>query len=224
MKNFSNLRVGQWAAVVVGAISDSAQYFGTPAEDDAIPVAIRRRMGRLERLAVRCTLGVLENCGETDELVFCSRHGNLETLVSMLRSIVAHQPMSPMAFSGSVHNAAPGLVGQIRKERLCHTALAAGSSTISAGLIESLALLATEECRDVTLTFADVGLPEPFRDLEEEDATGVAIALRLTMGSDEVDSVHVAQGRTGVLHLLSHLNTGATQIAVELQRRSGAAS
>jgi hypothetical protein len=215
MRNLLNLRVGRWAAIVVDADSASGRNFGNAVTDDAIPAAIRRRMGRLERLAVRCTLGVLDNHGVTDELVFCSRHGNVETLTSLLRSIAAREPMSPMAFSGSVHNATPGLVGQICKERLSHTALAAGNRTFAAGLIESYARLVTEECRDVTLTFADVRLPEPFYVFEDEDGPGVAIALRLTLGSDGGDATPVNSGRTGVLELLDRLHAGATQIAVD---------
>jgi Beta-ketoacyl synthase, N-terminal domain len=221
MKNLCNLRVGRWAAIVVDADSVAGRTFGAAAPEDAIPAAIRRRMGRLERLAVRCTLGVLDKSGTTDELVFCSRHGNVETLASLLRSIAAREPLSPMAFSGSVHNAAPGLVGQICKERLGHTALAAGSETFGAGLIEVYARLATEECRDVTLTFADLRLPEPFLAFEDEDKPGVAIALRLTLGSDDSEAMLVAPGRTGVLELLDRLNAGDTQIAIGRLERPG---
>jgi hypothetical protein len=214
MRNLRNLRVGRWAAIVVDADLVVGRNFGDAAPEDAIPAAIRRRMGRLERFAVRCTLGVLDKSGATDELVFCSRHGNVETLTSLLRSIAAREPMSPMAFSGSVHNAVPGLVGQICKERLSHTAIAAGGSTLAAGLIESYARLATEECRDVTLTFADVRLPEPFHVFEDEDKPGLAIALRLTLGSDASEAAPVAPGRTGVLELLDRLNSGGTQITL----------
>jgi hypothetical protein len=221
MTNLRNLRVGRWAAIVVDADFAAGRAFGHAALEDAIPAAIRRRMGRLERFAVRCTLGVLEKSDATDELVFCSRHGNVETLAALLRSIAAREPVSPMAFSGSVHNAAPGLVGQICKERLSHTAVAAGSNTFTAGLIESYVRLATEECRDVTLTFADVRLPEPFHVFEDEDKPGVAIALRLTMASDESEVAPVAPGRTGVLEFLDRLNAGDTQIAIGRLQRSG---
>lgn len=202
MRPQSNLQVGRWAAVVVDA--DSRVDFGSTAGEDAIPSSIRRRMGRFERLAVRCTLGVLEK-GATDELIFCSRHGNVETLVSLLRSIALREPMSPMGFSGSVHNAVPGHVGQICKERLSHTALAAGDKTLSAGLIESYARLATNECRDVTLTFADARLPEPFAAFDEEGGPGIALALRLRLARDDVDAVPVNPGRTGALELLDRL-------------------
>jgi hypothetical protein len=224
MKNLRNLRVGRWAAIVVDADSVAGRVFGVTAPEDAIPAAIRRRMGRLERFAVRCTLGVLDKSGATDELVYCSRHGNVETLAALLRSIAAREPVSPMAFSGSVHNAVPGLVGQICKERLSHTAVAAGGSTFAAGLIECYARLATEECRDVTLTFADVRLPEPFLVFEDEDKPGVAMALRLTLGSDDPEVAPVPPGRTGVLELLNRLVAGDTEIGLGQLHRIGVAA
>jgi hypothetical protein len=224
MKNLRNLRVGRWAAIIVDADSAVGRNFGGAAPDEAIPAVIRRRMGRLERLAVRCTLGVLDKLGDTNELIFCSRHGNVETLTSLLRSILAREPMSPMAFSGSVHNAAPGLVGQIRKERISHTAIAAGRQTFAAGLIEAYARLATEECGDVTLTFADLQLPEPFHVFEGENEPGLAIALRLTLGSDETGGIAVARGRAGVLELLNRLCDGTSLITMDPDRWFGAVS
>jgi hypothetical protein len=202
MRPQRNLQVGRWAAVVIDA--DSHLDFGSAAAEDAIPASIRRRMGRLERLAVRCTLGVLER-GATDELIFCSRHGNVETLVSLLRSVAVREPVSPMGFAGSVHNAVPGQVGQICKERLSHTALAAGAKTLSAGLIESYARLATDECRDVTLTFADVPLPAPFAAFEDESGPGIAIALRLRLADGDAAGMPVNPGRSGALEILDRL-------------------
>jgi hypothetical protein len=223
MENRRNLRVGRWGAIVVEPDSGATQNFGDAAAEDSIPVTLRRRMGRLERLAVRCTLGVLDKDGATDELVFCSRHGNVETLAALLRSIAAREPVSPMSFSGSVHNAVPGLVGQIRKERLSHTAIAAGHKTFNAGLIECYARLATEECRDVTLTFADVSLPDPFAAFEDEPVPGIVLALRLGLGSDESEAVTVAPGRAGVTELLGRLDAGANRIALGTLEWSGSA-
>ena len=135
-------------------------------------------MGTLERLAVRCTLGVLEERVETDELIFCSRYGNVETLRLLLSSIAAREPMSPMAFSGSVHNAVPGLVGQICKTRLRHTAVAAGRQTFMAGLLEGYALLSSGERSNVIVTFADVALPDVYRRFDDERLPGIALAMR----------------------------------------------
>ena len=214
MGRLRNLRVRQWAAVRVACDNGNQETFGQVADEDAIPSGIRRRMGRLERLAVRCTLGVLD--GEpTAELIFCSRYGNVETLSTLLRGIAEKQLMSPMAFSGSVHNASPGLVGQIRKERLSHTALAAGSHTFAAGLIESYARLLSDGCGDVTMTFADFPLPELYRAFEEETVPGLAVAVRLDLADDDdgPPPISVRTGRRGVLEVVEQLRRGSVHLS-----------
>jgi hypothetical protein len=216
MGRFCELRVANWAAILVSDIDGGQTTFGCAAPEDAIPAAIRRRMGALERLAVRCTLGVLDD-KPTGELVFCSRYGNLETLASLLSGISDGQPISPMAFSCSVHNATPGFVGQIRKERISHTALAAGPDTFRAGLIESYARLASGDCDDVTLTFADVALPEIYAEFEDEGPTGLAMAVRLQPAEENEDGrPHaVGPGRRGALAVLDGLKGGMARLSLE---------
>ena len=210
MNRFHNLQVGQWA-IIFG----NGETSGTPSSEEKIPSAVRRRMGRLERLAVRCTLGVLEGHPPTDELIFCSRYGNVETLCSLLRSIAAREPVSPMAFSGSVHNAAAGLVGQIRKERFNHTAISAGRGTFAAGLIESYARLATDECRDVTLIFAELMLPTIYREFTDEDAFSLAFALRLGLADQSGAAIAPKPGGSGLLAILDGLKAGVSQISLD---------
>jgi len=207
------LSVRQWAAI---RTSDGEEAFGSAGSEAIIPAAIRRRMGKLERLAVRCTLGLLAD-GTTSEVIFCSRYGNIETLGAMFASIAAGELISPMAFSGSVHNAAPGLVAQIRKERIPHTALAAGPHTFEAGLIEAYTRLVVEDCSDVVVCFADLPLPALYRTFEVEDRPGLALALRLGLGLAEgvaKDEDIVRPGRAGAFDVLAGLQRGDKSVVV----------
>jgi hypothetical protein len=214
--NLGNLKVGRWAAIVVAG---THEFYGCPAEEDEVPSALRRRMGRLERLAARCTLGVLKDDVPTDELVFASRFGNLETLCTLLTSLSVREPMSPMAFSGSVHNATPGLVGQIRKQKLSHTAISAGARSLEAGLIECHARLASGECDDVTLTFADLALPGAYRPFEEEEnAAGVALAVRLALAERPEAAMAAKPGRSGALDIIAGLKDGLLQFGLDESR------
>lgn len=210
MGNVCTLSVRQWAAIHVG---EGEEVLGDAGAEDVIPAGIRRRMGKLERLAVRCTLGLLAS-GTTSEIVFCSRYGNIETLGSMFSSIAAGELLSPMAFSGSVHNAAPGLVTQIRKEQIPHTALAAGPHTFESGLIEAYALLTAEDCSDVVVCFADLRLPELYGEFEVEQQPGLALALRLVLGAAAKEESDVGPGRAGALGVLARLQQGETEFAV----------
>jgi len=209
----SGVRIRQWAAVRVSATDGAQEEFGQTKGEEAIPSALRRRMGRLERLAVRCTLSVLAEAS-TDELIFCSRYGNVESLSTLLRGIAEGQLTSPMGFSGSVHNAAPGLVGQIRQERLSHTAVAAGRHTLAAALVEAYARLLSEECESVTVTLADVPLPDHFHEFEDELLPGLALAMRLELGCEDDDAVELSPGRAGALALLEQLKNGSNGISV----------
>jgi hypothetical protein len=189
------------------------------AEDAAIPAGIRRRMGRMERLAVRCALGVLggeETPEATDELIFCSRHGNLETFASLLRGVAGNELLSPMAFSGSVHNAVPGHVGQIRNERIRHTALAAGERTLMAGFIEAYTRLVCGDASDVTLVYADLSLPDLFGELTDGLAHDLAFAVRLRLADESGGGIAgIADGWRGVEAFIEALRQGASRIAGE---------
>ena len=211
-----NLQVGRWAAILVPHDRTSKEeLFGSQVSEDEIPSGVRRRMGRIERLAVRCTLGVLQTRTRTDELIYCSRYGNVESLHALLSTVGSGELMSAITFSGSVHNAVPGLVGQIRKERLSHTAVAGGPQTFVAGLIESYTRLKLAECRDVTLTFADLPLPDGYHEFEAEHQPGIVLALRLECAATIAAAIAVKPGRIGVLGVLEGLKSGRGQIALE---------
>jgi hypothetical protein len=206
------LGVRQWAAVLQGPAGE--QVLGEAAGEEIIPSGVRRRMGKLERLAVRSMLSVLKS-GTTSELIFCSRYGNLETLTALLSSIAVGEPMSPMAFSGSVHNAAPGMVGQIRKEKIAHTALAAGENTLRAGLAEAYARLAADCCTDVIVAYADLPLAGVYADCEKDPAPGgIGLAMRLVLEDAGSGIIEVEPGRAGAQALIERLGVSGGVLAV----------
>lgn len=215
----NDLAVVQWAGI--SGYGEPRTLSVTRATDEgAIPVRFRRRLGRLERLAVRCALGVLK--GEpTDELIFCSRYGNLETLLTLLGSLAAHDLLSPTAFSGSVHNATPGHIGQILNERLSHTAVAGGARTLAAGLIEAYARLVCDSCSSVTVIYADLALPPVFNELSDEANHDLAFAVRLALAAASENCgpngrrvERVGEGWAGAQELFLALERGASAIAV----------
>jgi hypothetical protein len=214
MGGFRDLHIVKWAGLFVRENASAPTTFGGTVDESAIPAGIRRRMGKLERIAVRCALGVLDD-EPAGELIFCSRYGNLETLESLLTSLAGNELLSPMAFSGSVHNAAPGFVGQIRKQRLSHTAVSAGASTLPAGLTEALARLTTRENANVVLIYAETRPPEIYGELDGETEGDIAIALRLELSTDTGRGTAVSQGWKGVLALLDGLQTGQAHLTVE---------
>jgi hypothetical protein len=214
MGGVRDLDIVKWAGLVVPENASAPLIFGETADESTIPAGIRRRLGKLERMAVRCALGVLDN-EPAGELIFCSRYGNLETLESLLTSLAGHELLSPIAFSGSVHNAAPGFVGQIRKERLSHTAISAGASTLQAGLVEALARLTTGECSNVVVIYAETRPPALHLELDREIESDLAVALRLELGRTNGAGTNVRDGWKGARALLDALQGGSTHLTVE---------
>ena len=135
----------------------------------AMPPMLRRRAGFFGKMALEVAYECLD--GRTDvPTVFCSRHGEVARALELLTDLARGEPLSPTAFSMSVHNANVGLLTIARKDRANHIALAAGGATIEHAVIEACALLA-DGAPMVLLVACDAPLPElflPFRDVEEQ--------------------------------------------------------
>lgn len=157
---------------------DQTRSFGTCSEVNAIPAMLRRRLGEFGRMAAQCALGVAPMNGPSD-LVFCSRHGDTNLTHELLTSCLSGEPVSPTKFSLSVHNAVAGIVDLLRHDRTGHTAIAAGHESLSAGLIEAILRLAEQPDVPAIVVYADLPLATAYRDIYNEEAEGVALALRL---------------------------------------------
>lgn len=170
------IAIDRWSAALVDGESNAPRCLGNCIDETRIPANLRRRMGPMERLMARCALGILGELPAA-EIILCSRYGNINLLVSLLRSIAEHEPLSPMSFSLAVHNAAAGLLGQIRGDRTGHTALAAGRDTLLAGLMEAYARLATDAEWPVAVVFGDWPFPEIYQPFTDLECGGTALAF-----------------------------------------------
>jgi hypothetical protein len=149
----------------------------------AMPMLLRRRLGKLGQLAV----GAAYEAGAAPPVryVFCSRHGEFGRTLDLLRDGVRGEPLSPMEFSVSVHNALAGLLSIATKATGGHTALAAGADTFAYGLVESAASLATAPDDPVLLVYFDELLPSPFDELVSPgEEASLACALLLNAPGD----------------------------------------
>lgn len=155
----------QWAQAPVAAPIILGEEPGVK----AMPPMLRRRAGFFGKMALEVAYECLD--GRTDvPVVFCSRHGEVARAVELLSDLARGEPLSPTAFSMSVHNAHVGLLTIARKDRANHIALAAGGATIEHAVIEACGLLA-DGSASVLLVACDAPLPElfmPFRDGVEQ--------------------------------------------------------
>lgn len=153
-------------------------------EDEAAPALgfiepqLRRRLSLLDRIALHVAHACVQD-GEAAHIVFASRHGELARSAELLTQLAAGEMPSPMAFSLSVLNAAPGLYGIARKDRSASTAISAGTGTFPMALIEAAAQATAEPGVAVVVAFADEPPPAVYRALVDTPSTAYAIGVRL---------------------------------------------
>lgn len=192
----------------------------TPVPAEAIPPALRRRLDRMGRLALQALFAV--GAGGEDLLVFASRFGELGRSIDLMRQIEAGELPSPTGFTLSVHNALAGQASIVLKNRIAHSAVAAGIDTLAMGLLEGVLALAEHPGRDAILVCYDVAPPSVFAAAVPENQQ-VAIALRIR------PSVMRAHGRAGLAEgpdqmpyrALLRLIAGDGRAAVSWQGRHG---
>ena len=182
--------VESWAACVSHGPEAEPQRLGLCRDDSVIPAGHRRRLGAYGRMAVACGLSVTG--AESSDLVFCSRYGDVDLAYGLLKSLVAEELLSPAAFSLSVHNAVPGVMDIVRKSRVGHTAIAAGTESLSAGLAEAYAKLAARPERAITFVFAEGEVPDQLKPFAEEKGHGRALAMSLSAMPSEHSLCEIA--------------------------------
>ena len=150
------------------------------ARDAVVPTLLRRRVSPIGQLALRAAFQA--GGGQQPRFVFCSRHGEFDRTVSLLRSIVAREPVSPADFSLSVHNALAGLLSIATKNPRGHTAIAAGHDSFGYGMLEGALCLASATDEKVLVVYFDAPLPESYAGIGDDSAAPFAVALLLAQG------------------------------------------
>ncbi len=139
---------------------------------------VRRRLSFLDRIALHVAAACAPE-GEPVHLVFASRHGELARSAELLAQIAKRELPSPMSFSLSVLNAAPGLYGIARKDRSASSAVSAGEATFALALVEAAAQAWDEPEATVVLAFADEPPPAVYHDVVDAPRSAHAIGVRL---------------------------------------------
>lgn len=200
--------VETWAAIIVDRASGAPNRFGVETDDAQIPAAIRRRLGPYARLAVSCGLAVTT---PHSDIVYCSRYGDVSLASRLLSDLVISSPLSPAAFSLSVHNAVPGVMDLARVSRIGHTAIAAGPDSLSAGFCEAWGKLGAKPDANITLLYADYALPTIYSEFSTYRSEGIALALSLnkgrtsssiaslTLGNEQAQGHHIKEPASDVL-------------------------
>lgn len=188
-----------------------------------IPPLLRRRLSPLGKIALAAAWPVLPENASLPSL-FCSRHGELERTVSMLRDLANDESLSPTHFSLSVHNAIGGVYSIARTDPSAISALAVGEEGLSQALLETRMILAEQGASEALCVIYDAPLPDVYSDFGREPEWPYACAfvvglpesspdapvfnLRLR-SSDEVNGIsHASPGEPQALSFLRFLLQG----------------
>jgi len=162
-----------WSRAPV-ALDDTGQ---TP-DVGFLPAMQRRRLSRMARMLFHVAWPLVEQ-DEAVPLVFVSRHGETPRTFAILDDLARGEPLSPTAFSLSVHNAPAGLWSIARGDCSEITALAAEVDGLEHGIMEACGLLA-EGAPSVLLVVAEE-MPAPLYRAQIDDVPfSYALALKLT--------------------------------------------
>lgn len=163
----------QWAGQA-GAISGDDK----PAAS-MVPAMTRRRLSRWGRQALEVATAVTVADPQTTPVIFSSRHGDCERNYKLLESLAVGEPLSPNAFSLSVHNSALGIYTILTGCHAPSLALAGGPETFAVAWTEALAWLAADTGQ-VLLVHTDEPLCDFYRHDADEQEMSAGLALLLS--------------------------------------------
>jgi hypothetical protein len=168
-------------SVVIPISGWSVWGMGLPSEEPDvrfIDPLLRRRLSSMDRAALHVANGCLES-DERVQLIFASRHGELNRSTELLTEIARGELPSPIGFCLSVLNAVPGLYGIARQDTSPATAISAGEATFAMALIEAAAQAWRNPDVVVLLVCADDPPPLIYADQIQWPREPYAIALRV---------------------------------------------
>ena len=187
--------VGLCAPRLGGTAEWSAAFPGlTPSDPsgDLLTPVLRRRASSLARMAA-AVAGQAAQQARLDlsriPLVLGSAYGEIVAAVEMMREFGGPTGLpSPTRFHNSVHNAPAAYLSIATGNHGFNTAVAAGSATPAATMLEAMALLGAHG-DDVLLVVLDEPPPEPFARAEPFPAAAVAICLSTSPGPHALAAV-----------------------------------
>lgn len=189
-----SFRVCRWAAWAPGLPSQDLwlAWLQSPdlmaLEGDATPALIelppmtRRRLDPLGRAALQVAFWA-QGPAPTGPVVFASRWGEIARSVSLLRQLAHGEPLSPTAFSLSVHNASSAVYSIARDDTANYAAISAGPCSATTGVCEALGLLA-DGAQQVLVVSVESALPEPYQPFEAPSLPQRAWAALLETGEE----------------------------------------
>lgn len=164
----------RWQSQGLTAESDQLPDFGS------IPAMLRRRLSKLGRVAFSLMDSLVASHGPMP-IVYASQHGEMARTAAILEDIAAGEPVSPTAFSLSVHNSIVGLFSIHRGIKANITAFAAGAESLVPVLLEANGLLAEGQDK-VLCVLSDEPVMARYAQYESCPPIPFVVAFAVTQG------------------------------------------
>jgi hypothetical protein len=145
---------------------------------ESVPAMQRRRLGPLARVVFH-VLGQCADISKQEPVVFSSLMGEIQRTQSILSDIAAEKPVSPAAFSLSVHNAISGQWSLIHGIRAPMVALSPVQGSCVAALMEAAGMLQEKTYSAVNVVLYEEDFPSFYAPFLKGPHAPTALALRL---------------------------------------------
>jgi len=139
---------------------------------------------------VRAALSVAYACLQEPErgtlpAVFASRHGEAQTTLDILHSLARREPMSPMGFSLSVHNASSGIFSIATSNVGAASAISARRGLVASALMEGVTQARASGSSRFLCVFQEEPVPNELLSPPESYPELFAVALLCSEGGPQ---------------------------------------
>ena len=161
-----------------------------------IPAMQRRRLGPLARVVFH-VLGKCADISQQEPVIFSSLMGEVQRTQGILTAIAADQPVSPAAFSLSVHNSISGLWSLIHNIKAPMIAISPSNGSAVAGLLEAAGILQERRYSAVNIVHYEEDYPAFYTPFLTAPIAPCALALRVV--ASEAAEPHTQKLTLGTL-------------------------
>jgi hypothetical protein len=153
-----------------------------------MPPLLRRRCSDGARAALSAAYACLGPALRASvPVVFASRHGEAQTTLSILQSVAQAEPLSPMDFSLSVHNASSGIFSIATGNTAPASAIAARQGLVASAILEGLTQARSWGSDRFLCVFQEEPVPSQFLNASQKypELCAFALLCREDQTSDE---------------------------------------
>ncbi len=172
-----------------------------------VPALIRRRCGQNARMALETAYRA---CLDADlppnavQVIVGSPNGENHALKALLEELCVDAPLSPTAFTNSLHNVPSGYFGIVHQNRQLSRTISAFEDTFAWSWLDAQALLQRKPDQPLLLTLIDEIPPEPFERMLAVPPFSYAVSILLSVAAPGEEALELTLTEDATLSPRSH--------------------